>query len=240
MPKQELPKLPKLPKVTEDHGKAKGRQVTKEEKAFTDGIANSLQAMQSGAEVLSFSDRVIFARRAKGLSGAEAARRCQMSAASWFVLEKKGKSTRNVFQVADMLGVSPRWLATGQGTMFDDPVDVTLPEMVESIAVHLMTFVPEARAKLVGAIVSCLETAEDADRALMNLELVADEVASEKRTVPALALELEATRAGGFSSVLPTPETATTIGESTPAKRGRKPKNKAEDTGLTPDCSSAA
>lgn len=165
-------------------------------------------------DLSSFCARVFYARNASGMTAAEAARKSGISAPAWHGLEKNSASSRHVFEMADALGVNPRWLATGKGPMREQVADFTLGEVVGALMELVESLDGEGRAAVVSGIVDCLKERVNPEQALAALETTLAR-AQGAQGVPG-RLEKK-TGAGvaerGFSSVLPTPETATTIGK---------------------------
>ena len=176
----------------------------------------------TASDLTSFSARVFHARNASGMTAAEAARKSGMSAPSWHGLENTNTFSRHVFRVADVLGVNPRWLATGKGPMKEQVADFTLAEVVGALMELVETLDAEGRAAVVQGITACLNEREDPEHALSALEKALVHAQARQGMPGSLNKKTDPKAAQrGFSSVLPTPQTATTIGKERPKMAGQ-------------------
>lgn len=66
---------------------------------------------------MELKDRLKQARKQAGLTQADTARRVGLAQGTYSALERgESKSTAKVVQIAELFGVNPHWLATGEGT----------------------------------------------------------------------------------------------------------------------------
>lgn len=166
------------------------------------------------------NQRVLFARKRAGLTSTEAANACGISKAAWTGLEKSSSSSRHIFSVADVLGVSARWLATGEGEMLHDSMDFTVVQTVDGLIRLLDTYRPAPRVRLAAAISDCLRLEAEAEESLLALEVLVDELEDEKLDDNTPAYEQENRVGQSFSSGLQIAKPATTIGQKK-SKRGK-------------------
>lgn len=111
---------------------------------------NGVQANWSGAHLpphmrppMNYGQRLRLAREEKGLTQKALAKLVGMSASNLWELEEKGKGSAKTAQMAEVLGVRPQWLASGDGDMRENlssaQVSLGKVPLVSSVAAGMFT-----------------------------------------------------------------------------------------------------
>jgi transcriptional regulator with XRE-family HTH domain len=129
----------------------------------------TIAAMQQEAQDFSLlSNRVRHALDIAGLTPADVARELPVSRPAvdqWILGTTKNIKNELLFALADLCGVSPRWLGTGQGAVIDAYQKNKEVKRVLAVMEELPSYAREQAVAEVEAIARLIKRATDADAA---------------------------------------------------------------------------